>query len=211
MESIGEKIRNLRKQAGMTQSQLADIMGVKTDAISKWESGRVKNIPAKKIRKMASYFKVSLEYLMPGIYDYDDEVRLGDRLYELRQQANLTQSEVANKAGIKERRYCNIEEGTGVPTIEELTKIFGSFGVEDITPFLPHPDCEYYAAGIEYARTHLEGNNTGQMPEEGEDHDSYSEAERNLIKVFDSLNNDGKAIAIERLQELSEIPRFRTQ
>ena len=36
--SLGEKIREQRKQAGLSQEQLADILGVSRQSISKWES-----------------------------------------------------------------------------------------------------------------------------------------------------------------------------
>lgn len=36
---IGEKIRTLRMQNGLSQEQLAEICGVSRQAISKWERG----------------------------------------------------------------------------------------------------------------------------------------------------------------------------
>ena len=36
--SLGEKIQVLRKQKGMTQDQLADVLNVSRQAISKWET-----------------------------------------------------------------------------------------------------------------------------------------------------------------------------
>ena len=36
---IGEKIKNYRKTAGLTQEQVADYLDVSTPAINKWEKG----------------------------------------------------------------------------------------------------------------------------------------------------------------------------
>ena len=36
---VGERIRDLRKKAGLTQEQLAEILGVTAGAVYKWESG----------------------------------------------------------------------------------------------------------------------------------------------------------------------------
>lgn len=64
---IGKKIRELRKQKGLTQTQLADELNVEFSNVSKWELG--KNDPSKElIAKMAKLFNVSIEYLL-GITD----------------------------------------------------------------------------------------------------------------------------------------------
>ena len=40
MEHIGQKIKDLRKKAEMTQDRLADYLGVSAQAVSKWELGQ---------------------------------------------------------------------------------------------------------------------------------------------------------------------------
>ena len=39
MEHIGQKIKELRKKADMTQDRLAEYLGVSAQAVSKWEVG----------------------------------------------------------------------------------------------------------------------------------------------------------------------------
>ena len=39
MEHIGQRIKDLRKKADMTQDRLADYLGVSAQAVSKWEVG----------------------------------------------------------------------------------------------------------------------------------------------------------------------------
>ena len=67
--TIAEKIRALRKQAGMTQTELGEILGVKKNAVSKWECGRVEDIPAGKIKAMARLFDVQPSYLIDETAD----------------------------------------------------------------------------------------------------------------------------------------------
>lgn len=62
--TIGEKIRRLRKDLGMTQTELGEKLGVKTNAVSKWECGRVEDIPRSKIKAMSVIFGVPASYLI---------------------------------------------------------------------------------------------------------------------------------------------------
>ena len=62
--TIAEKIKLLRKQAGLTQTELGEMLGVKKNAVSKWECGRVEDIPAGKIKAMARIFDVLPSYLI---------------------------------------------------------------------------------------------------------------------------------------------------
>lgn len=61
---LGEKIRIQRKALKLTQTELGEKLGVKTNAVSKWECGRVEEIPTSKIKAMATLFNVPLSYLI---------------------------------------------------------------------------------------------------------------------------------------------------
>lgn len=60
---IGDRIRSCRLQLRLTQTQLGSLLGVKKNAVSKWECGRVSDIPLSKIRAMADLFHVPVSYL----------------------------------------------------------------------------------------------------------------------------------------------------
>ena len=62
--TIGDKIRIQRKSLGLTQTELGERLGVKTNAVSKWECGRVEDIPMSKVKAMALLFNVPISYLI---------------------------------------------------------------------------------------------------------------------------------------------------
>lgn len=60
---FGERLRLLRKQRGLTQEQLALILGLERSSIGKYE-GKSKTIPSDDVKqKIAEYFNVSMDYL----------------------------------------------------------------------------------------------------------------------------------------------------
>lgn len=61
--TFGEKIQKLRKEAGLSQEELAYQLGVSRQAVSKWE--RDNGYPeTEKIVRMSKLFHVSLDYLL---------------------------------------------------------------------------------------------------------------------------------------------------
>jgi transcriptional regulator with XRE-family HTH domain len=62
---LGEKLQELRKQKGLTQEELAEILYVSRTAVSKWESGRgIPNIES--LKSISKYFSVSIDELLSG-------------------------------------------------------------------------------------------------------------------------------------------------
>lgn len=61
---VGDKIKSLRKAKGLTQTELGEKVGVKKNAVSKWECGRVEDIPTSMIKALASLFDVPPSYLI---------------------------------------------------------------------------------------------------------------------------------------------------
>lgn len=65
---LDENIRKMRKEKGLTQEQLADIMGVSTASVSKWETG----IAAPELTilaALADYFEMSIDALLGHTVD----------------------------------------------------------------------------------------------------------------------------------------------
>jgi len=61
---IGERIRELREEHGLSQDALAKSVGVSTNTISRWETATYKpNLDD--IQKLATFFKIRLLSLLP--------------------------------------------------------------------------------------------------------------------------------------------------
>lgn len=62
--TVGNKIKSLRKSMGLTQTELGQRVGVQKNAVSKWECGRVEDIPTSTIKALANLFGVPASYLI---------------------------------------------------------------------------------------------------------------------------------------------------
>ena len=71
IEIIGKQIAALRKGKGIKQEELANFVGVSTQAVSKWENGGVPDVEL--IPMIADFFSVSVDYLFGrDTTDYDN-------------------------------------------------------------------------------------------------------------------------------------------
>lgn len=63
--TIEKQIQELRKCKGLSQEQLADLLGVSRQAVSKWESGQ--SLPEiEKLISMSELFEVTVDYILKG-------------------------------------------------------------------------------------------------------------------------------------------------
>ena len=65
METINTRIMSLRRDAGVSQQQLADDLNLSRRAISLWETGR-RTPDLKSALLLADYFHTTLDYLVKG-------------------------------------------------------------------------------------------------------------------------------------------------
>ena len=66
MTKIAKRLRKLRGNAGLNQSQLAKSVGVTRAAASRWEQGDIDSILAKNAIRVANTLGTSVEYLFTG-------------------------------------------------------------------------------------------------------------------------------------------------
>lgn len=68
MEGLGERIKNLRKERGISQPMLAKLIGVSNGVILLWEND-INEPKASYIKSLADTLNVSCDYLL-GAKDY---------------------------------------------------------------------------------------------------------------------------------------------
>lgn len=58
-----QRIRDLREDADLTQTQVAEILGIRQTVYSRYERG-FQTIPLEHLIKLADYYRVSVDYLL---------------------------------------------------------------------------------------------------------------------------------------------------
>ena len=64
MDGFGERLRKLRKERDVTQTALAEVIGVVPSAIGKYERLPQSFPSVEALVKIADYFNVSIDYLL---------------------------------------------------------------------------------------------------------------------------------------------------
>jgi len=136
---IETRIKAIRERIGLTQNELAKLMHVSRSLICLWEKGYA-NISLKQIIKLASIYKVPLDYLL-GItdkieknrnYKYIDKINLiyiGKKLREIRKKEKLTQECFAKKIATKRSSISYYETGKMMISTADLKQICETFGI----------------------------------------------------------------------------------
>ena len=85
MEQIGKRLRELREGSRLTQTQVAEVVGVQQSRINRYESGK-STPPPEVFVKYADFFDVSMDYL----YCRTDKPQ--GRLYNFRPKVTAAQA-----------------------------------------------------------------------------------------------------------------------
>ena len=135
METMGERIKYLRKQKGLTQDDLSKKLNTSSQNIWKYEHGVVKNIPLDKLLLLADALDTDILYLQMGFHPESEEASklneelnteliklIGYRIRKARKQKGLSQVDLANKLNTSSQNIWKYENGyiVNIP----VTKIF---------------------------------------------------------------------------------------
>lgn len=66
METMGQRIKQMREQRGWSQTQLAELVGVTFSAVSQWERDETENVKLLPFLRLAKLFETDPHYLVFG-------------------------------------------------------------------------------------------------------------------------------------------------
>ena len=134
MNNFGERLKSLRKAAGITQQELADKLGVHLQTVSKWERG-ISEPDIALLGELSSVLDISLEKLLDCkegevVYSGKFSVRnLSAMIYACRSAAGESQERLGELAGVSTDAVSRWERGVTCPDINDLCKLAEHFNL----------------------------------------------------------------------------------
>lgn len=140
----------------------------------------------------------------------------GQRIKAARKKANMTQAELAQKLDIPFQSISQWERDVRKPKIETLRKIAKEVNCL-ITDLFTEDEVPFISIGYNTGRQvgYNEGHKAG-----GDEwleylkrvlYYSFSGAEQEIVYALSKLNNEGQQKAVERIEELTEIPKYKKE
>lgn len=119
---LSAEIKLARKQAGLTQKELAEKLNISQTVINQWERGA-------RTAKISSLQKIAdaLGMTITDLYDFETPVMkdcvFPDRLRAARKCKGMTQAELANKCHCMDVQIRKYESGQSEPTLSRLVQL----------------------------------------------------------------------------------------
>ena len=67
--TLGQKLKEIRKKFGLSQEQLAEIINVSRQAITKWETDA--GLPdTENLKELSRIFEISIDYLLDNLQEF---------------------------------------------------------------------------------------------------------------------------------------------
>lgn len=128
--TIGQKIKATRKNAGLTQKELAQKMGLSFQSIAQWEND-LRKPKIETLKKIADALECPIDTFTAD--DLSEEIPspelISKKIHDCRTAAGLTQQELAEKIGLDGATIGKYERGILRPKSETLKKIADVLGI----------------------------------------------------------------------------------
>jgi len=186
--TIGERIKEFRLRAGLTQSELAEKLGIPYQSIGQWERG-LRSPKYETLQKIAKALQIPAYELIDGGFGALDPV-----LPSNMKGANLDGAKI-------DKNFLN----SMLSALSFLPRDSAEYkrSKENILSLADSSDLLLYAQAI---LQKIEGNTFNGLY--FLDLNYKENSKDKLLIYFDSLNEEGQQKAVERVEELTEIPKY---
>lgn len=127
---VGKKIELLREDGGMSQGELAKVLGVTRQTVSKWEAD-VCRPKVKVLQAICGVFGVDMSYFTGEEVSPQQICTLGEFIRKLRRRAKLSQEQFAERMGVSRQMISLWETGEVKPRAGMLQKLGECFCVDE--------------------------------------------------------------------------------
>ena len=123
---------------------------------------------------------------------------MNNRIRELRKERKLTMKQLGERRGLAERTFSQYETGKRELDHKTLVKISEFFHVS-VDYLLGHVSEPWFYLDTERILREINSYDE-EMPQDA--------SKQHLLTAFDQLNEEGQTKAVERVEELTEIPKY---
>lgn len=124
--TMGDRVKKLRTEKGMTQGELAEAIGTTKQNIYKYETGIISNIPMDRIKAIAKHLNVSPNYLM-GWAQIEEQpngiMSTIDNIFLLLKKQKKTQKDLTDYLGIEKSVSSQWKNGKSLSYMKYIDKI----------------------------------------------------------------------------------------
>ena len=135
----------------------------------------------------------------------------GQRIQQARKKAEIKKKQLGEKLGLSASMIGQWENDLRNPKYETLQKIAKALDVDPETFYTDREKEISEWSNIDGWQSGVGAGEKGLTEDLGYQGYTFSKLERDLIWAFSDLNESGQQEAVKRVEELTEIPRYRRQ
>jgi transcriptional regulator with XRE-family HTH domain len=124
----GKTIRSFRQKRGLSLADLSERSGLSVSYLSEIERGK-KQPSLDTLEKLSTALNISKQGFFTESPTSPSVLATGEKIILLRQKKNLSQTQLAEKAGISTTYLCQIERGHVIPSLDTLKALAEALGV----------------------------------------------------------------------------------
>lgn len=205
--TTGERIKEARKKAGMTQKELAEKLGIPYQGVGQWENG-LRNPKIETLIKIANALGVTAAYL-DGSNSYEEMIiktsSANHDFSEIRKALHLRSDMSDEEVAAYAQNYLDWSR----------RKRKSARNVDILASRLKHSlslsedgETEFYTEWLIYLKKLLDSGKKQAPPSIFKSGYSFSPDEALLIAAFSTMSAKGQQKAVENVQDLAKIPEY---